>query len=276
MLPAAFTIAELEQKAREIRRNIIRMLEAAGSGHTAGALGMADIFTVLYFAILKNDPQHPFWPDRDRLLLSNGHICPVWYATLAEAGYFPEEELMTLRKLGSRLQGHPSRVELPGIENSGGPLSQGISQAVGMAVAAQLDKRHNQIYCLMSDGEHDEGQTWEALLYAGKKKLANLTAIIDRNNIQIDGFTENILPLEPFADKYRAFGWHVLEIDGHNLQAIIDACHAAEAIFEKPVAIIAHTIPGKGVDFMEWQPEWHGKAPTHDEAQRALEQLGAA
>jgi len=266
--------AALEKKANEIRQDIIRMLAEAGSGHSAGPLGMADIFTALYFHVLNHDPKRPDDPNRDRVFLSNGHICPVWYATLAHAGYLPRAEALgTLRKLGSRLQGHPHRGSLAPILNPSGPLGQGISQAVGCALAAQMDGKKFEIFCLMSDGEQDEGQTWEAYLFAAKYKLHNLTAIIDRNNIQIDGNTEDIMPLEPFADKLRAFGWHVMEIDGHNLEQIVDACEQAKAVYEKPVAIIAHTIPGKGVSFMEFKYEWHGKPPTKDEAAAALKEL---
>ena len=254
-------ILEIKQLANRIRQDIIKMLIEAGSGHSAGPLGMADVFAALYFHVLKHDPKNPSWADRDKVFLSNGHICPVWYATLAHAGYFPVHELKTLRKLGTRLQGHPHNHELPGVENTGGPLGQGLSQAIGAALASKLDGKRNRIYALLSDGEHDEGQTWEAILFAGKYKINNLTAIVDRNNIQIDGFTENIMPLEPFDEKYRAFNWHVLEIDGHNIQAIIDATNEAKAIYEKPTVIIAHTIPGKGVDYMENDYKWHGTPP---------------
>lgn len=267
------TVAELQEKANEIRRDIITMLLNAGSGHSAGPLGMADIFTALYFHILKHDPVNPNWEERDKLFLSNGHICPVLYVTLAHAGYFPKEELMTLRKINSRLQGHPSRLDLPGIENSSGPLGQGISQAIGAALASRLDKKRVEIFCIMGDGEQNEGQVWEAAMFAGKEKINNLTGIIDRNNIQIDGFTKDVMPLEPLKDKYEAFGWHVLEIDGHNIEEFIDATNKAKAIFEKPVLIIAHTIPGKGIDFMEFLPEWHGKPPNLDEAIEALREL---
>ncbi len=238
------------------------MLVHAKSGHSAGPLGMADVFTALYFEIMNYDPKNPTDPKRDRFVLSNGHICPVWYATLAHAGFFPMSELATLRKLGSRLQGHPHGEELPGAENSSGPLGQGLSQAAGMAyVGLKMKKESWRVYAALSDGEQDEGQTWEAAMFAGKYKLRNLTALIDRNNIQIDGYTEDIMPLEPFADKWRAFGWHVLEVDGHNFREIIDACNEAKAIYEKPTAIICHTIPGKGVDFMEFRYEWHGTPP---------------
>jgi transketolase len=268
-----YSLNQLQQLANQIRQDIIKMLLEAGSGHSAGSLGMADVFTALYFNVLNHRPQEPDWPERDRLVLSNGHICPVLYATLAHAGYFPKSELKTLRKLGTRLQGHPHRLDLPGIETSSGPLGQGISQAIGMALAAKMDQKRYQIYCLMGDGEQDEGQVWEAAMFAAKQKLHNLTVIIDRNNIQIDGHTEDVMPLEPLADKYAAFGWHVLEIDGHNIEEIIDACHQARAVFEKPVVIIAHTIPGKGVEFMEFKPEWHGQVPDQKQAKDALEDL---
>ena len=267
------TIKQLELQSNQIRQDIIKMLLEAGSGHSAGPLGMADIFTALYFEILNIDPRKPTWPDRDRLVLSCGHICPVLYATMAHRGYFPIEELMTLRKFGTRLHGHPHNLELPGIENSSGPLGQGLSQAIGMALTAKLDKKKWRTYAILSDGEHDEGQTWEAVMFAGKNELHNLTAVIDRNNIQIDGFTEDVMPLEPLADKYRAFNWHVLEIDGHNFEDIIAAFRHAKAVFEKPTVIIAHTIPGKGVDFMENDYLWHGKPPKSDEARLALKEL---
>lgn len=267
------TVQELELKANEIRQDIIKMLVEAGSGHSAGPLGMVDVFTALYFEVLNIDPEKPEDPDRDRLLLSNGHICPVWYATLAHRGYFPITELKTLRKLNTRLQGHPHFGSLPGIENTGGPLGQGLSQAIGMALAAKMNGKKYQVYNLMSDGELDEGQNWEAILFAGKNKIANLTAIVDRNNIQIDGMTEDIMPLEPLGEKFFAFNWHVIEVDGHNMEDIINACRMAEAIYEKPVVIIAHTIPGKGVDFMEFDYRWHGKSPKPDEAKEALKEL---
>ncbi|MCR4278205.1 MAG: transketolase [Candidatus Berkelbacteria bacterium] len=267
------TIKRLELQATQIRQDIIKMLLEAGSGHSAGPLGMADIFTALYFDVLNIDPKKPSWPDRDRLVLSCGHICPVLYATMAHRGYFPVEELITLRKFGTRLHGHPHNLELPGIENSSGPLGQGLSQAIGMALAARLDNKKWRTYVVLSDGEHDEGQTWEAIMFAGKNELHNLTAVIDRNNIQIDGFTEDVMPLEPLADKYRSFNWHVLEIDGHNFEDIIAAFRHARAVFEKPTVIIAHTIPGKGVDFMESDYHWHGKVPKSDEAKLALKEL---
>lgn len=266
-------LKKLELTANEIRKDIIKMLVRAGSGHSAGPLGMADVFTAMYFAVLNHKPKNPSWPERDRLVLSNGHICPVLYATMARVGYFPRAELMTLRQFGTRLQGHPHRSSLPGLETTSGPLGSGLSQACGMAYAARMEKKKYQIYCLMSDGEQDEGQTWEAAMFAGKYKLANLTAIMDRNNIQIDGNTENIMPLEPLRAKYEAFGWHVLDVDGHNIPAVIAACDEAKAIVEKPVLILAHTIPGKGVDFMEYDFAWHGKPPNAEEAERALKEL---
>jgi len=264
---------QLELRANQIRQDIIRMLVTAGSGHSAGPLGMADVFTALYFNLLNHNSKNPKWEGRDRVILSNGHICPVWYATLAHAGYFPKKELKTLRKLNSRLQGHPHNLSLPGIENTGGPLGQGTSIAVGMSIAARMDNKKHRIFLLMSDGEQDEGQTWEAVMLAGKLKLNNLTAIMDRNNIQIDGFTENVMPLEPLREKYEAFNWHVLEVDGHNMRQIIDTINEAKTIYEKPTLIIAHTIPGKGVDFMESDYRWHGKPPKPDEARKALHEL---
>ncbi len=265
----------LEATANEIRQAIIEMLLAAGSGHTAGPLGMADVFTVLYFHTLRHDPKNPTWEDRDRLVLSNGHICPVLYATMAFAGYFPKEELKTLRKFGSRLQGHPHREFLPALETSSGPLGEGLSQAVGMAIADRMDHAdgRRRIYCLMSDGELEEGQTWEAAMLAGKHALHNLVALIDRNNIQIDGFTEHVMPLEPLADKWRAWNWHVLEIDGHDMQAITAAFDEAKSIFEKPTVIIAHTIPGKGVAEFERDFHWHGKPPDAELGATALREL---
>lgn len=263
----------LEEKANAVRQSIIEMLVEAGSGHSAGPLGMADIFTLLYFHELVHDPKRPDWEERDYLVLSNGHICPVQYATMAHAGYFPVEELKTLRKFGTRLQGHPHRTALPGLETTSGPLGSGLSQAVGMALGLRMDGKKNFVYCLVSDGEQDAGQTWEAAMLAGREKLWNLIAIMDRNNIQIDGFTEDIMPLEPIREKYEAFGWHVLEADGHNFEEMHSAIGEAKAIYEKPSMIIAHTIPGKGVDFMERKFEWHGKPPKPEEAKAALAQL---
>ena len=267
-------LKRLETIANDIREDIIRMLEHAGSGHSAGPLGLADIFTALYFDVLKYDPKNPSWEDRDILLLSNGHCNPVQYTTMAHAGYFPKKELMTLRKLGSRLQGHPERTKLPGLENTSGPLGSGLSQACGMAMAMRMDRQlHRWVYVIMGDGELNEGNVWEAAMFAGKEKLQNITAFIDRNNIQIDGFTEDVMPLGDLKGKWEAFGWHVMEIDGNDIEAVIDASTMAKAVHEKPVMIIAHTIPGKGVDFMENDFHWHGMPPNHEQAKKALHEL---
>lgn len=263
----------LEKQAEQIRETIITSLVAARSGHTAGPLGMADIFTAFYFHILNHDPKRPDWEERDRLVLSNGHICPVLYATLAHAGYFPIEECLTLRKFGSRLQGHPERTRLPGLETTSGPLGEGLSQAAGQAYAARMDGKKHRVYALLSDGEQEEGNTWEAVMFAGKNKLHNLTAVMDRNNIQIDGMTEEVMPLEPLADKYRAFNWHVLEVNGHDIPAFIAAVEEAQAVYEKPTLIIAHTIAGKGVPEIENDFHWHGKPPTKEEGERFLKQI---
>ncbi len=269
-----YGIEELELVASDIRQDIIKMLEHAKSGHSAGPLGLADVFTALYFDILKYDPKNPDWADRDLLLLSNGHCAPVQYAAMAHAGYFDKKELMTLREFGSRLQGHPERTRLPGLETTSGPLGSGLSQACGMALAMRMDKQyHRWVYVVMGDGEQNEGNVWEAAMLASKYKLNNVIAITDRNNIQIDGPTESVMPLEDLRNKWEAFGWHVLEIDGNNLEAVIDACAMARAIVEKPVMIIAHTIPGKGVDFMEYDFHWHGAPPNHDQAVKALHEL---
>jgi transketolase len=269
-----YSLDALEQIAETIREDIIRMLEEAGSGHSAGPLGLADIFTALYFRVLKHDPKNPDWEERDILLLSNGHCVPVRYATMAEAGYFPKKELMTLRKFGSRLQGHPERTKLPGMENTSGPLGSGLSQACGMALALRMNKQqHRNVYVVMGDGEQDEGNVWEAAMLASKYKLDNIIAITDRNNIQIDGFTEEVMPLEDFKAKWEAFGWYVIEIDGNDIDAVIDACAMGRAVHEKPVMIVAHTIPGKGVDFMENDFHWHGMPPNHEQAKQALHEL---
>lgn len=266
------TIQQLERLSVSIRQNIITMLEEAGSGHTAGALGLADIFTVLYFHVLRHRPDQPEWPERDRLILSCGHTNPVLYATLAEAGYYPRAELLTLRKMGSRLQGHPHNRALPGIETSSGPLGQGLSQAIGMALAAEMDRSSSRVYAVLSDGEHQEGQTWEAIMFAGNRRLKNLVVTIDRNHIQIDGPTENIMPLEPLADKYRAFNWQVLEVAGNDIAALIQA-YASVWETDQPVCIIAQTVPGKGVSFMENDYRWHGTPPNTEQAERASEEL---
>jgi transketolase len=254
----------LTEKARDIRVSIIEMLVSAGSGHSAGPLGMADVFATLYFHILKHDPKNPSWPDRDRLVLSNGHITPVLYSAMAHAGYFPEAELLTLRKFGSKLQGHPHRDFLPALESSSGPLGSGLSQAVGMALADRIDKGKSNnrfFYCLTGDGELDEGQNWEAIMLAGKEKLGNLITIVDRNNIQIDGYTEDVMPLESLVHKFESFGWHAEEINGHDFEEIVTAIGRAQAVFDGPSVIIARTIPGKGVSFMERDYKWHGNPP---------------
>jgi transketolase len=269
------TVKQMEQMANTIREDIIRMLEHAGSGHSAGPLGLTDIFTALYFNVMTNDPKNPDWDQRDILILSNGHTVPVRYATMANAGYFDRKELMTLRQFGTRLQGHPERTRLPGMETTSGPLGSGLSQASGMAyVMKNIDiQPHRWVYCVMGDGELNEGNIWEAAMFAGKNKLHNLIGIIDRNNIQIDGNTEEIMPLEDLKAKWEAFGWHVQEIDGHNIESVIDACSMARAIVEKPSVIIAHTIPGKGVPFMEYDYHWHGAPPNSDQAKEALKKL---
>ncbi len=266
-------IKELELKAEAIRETIIEMLVAAGSGHTAGPLGMADIFSAFYFHILNHDSKHPEWEERDRLILSNGHIVPVRYAAMAHAGYFPLEESLTLRKFGSRLQGHPERLRLPGLETTSGPLGSGLSQAAGYAYGARMDSKKFRVYCAMSNGEQNAGNTWEGAMFAGNNKLSNLTAVIDRNNIQINGMTEQVMPLENLRAKYEAFNWHVIEVDGHNIREFIDATDQAKAIYEKPTMIIAHTIPGKGIKEIEFDYRWHGKPPTKEEAEKFLKEL---
>lgn len=238
------------------------MLEEAGSGHSAGPLGLSDIFAALYFEVLKHNPKDPDWKDRDIFLLSNGHCVPVQYVAMAHAGYFERSELMTLRKYGSRLQGHPERTKLPGLENTSGPLGSGLSQACGMALAMRMNQEHHRwIYVVMGDGEQNEGNVWEAAMLASKYKLNNIIAITDRNNIQIDGPTETVMPLENLKDKWESFGWHVIEIDGNNIEDVIDACSMGRAIVEKPVMILAHTVPGKGVPYMEYDFHWHGNPP---------------
>lgn len=269
-------IKELEITANNIRVSIIEMLVEAKSGHTAGPLGMADIFTLLYFHAMKHNPKDPMWMNRDRLVLSNGHICPVLYATMAHSGYMPVKELMTLRKFGSRLQGHPHREFMPWLENSSGPLGSGLSQAVGMAIADRMDNgvgTDKTIYALLSDGEHDEGNTWEAVLLGGKEKLRNLIALVDRNNIQIDGYTEDIMPLGDLRRKYERFGWYAQEVDGHNFREINDAIQRAKAVYEKPSVIIARTIPGKGVKEFERDYHWHGTPPNKEQGDMALREL---
>tara|TARA_B100000745_G_scaffold300602_1_gene255838 strand:- start:10024 stop:10890 length:867 start_codon:yes stop_codon:yes gene_type:complete len=269
-------VLELQQTANTIRKDIIEMLLEAGSGHTAGPLGMADVFTLLYFNTLKHDPKNPDWEERDRLVLSNGHICPVQYAAMARSGYFPVEELKTLRKLHSRLQGHPHREYLPGIEASSGPLGSGLGQAVGMALAQRMNSgrsTESYIYALMGDGELDCGIIWESAMLAGREKLQNLIGIVDRNGIQIDGYTWDVMPLEPLKDKWESFGWHVIEVDGHNFTALNDAIGEAKAVNDKPSVLIVHTIPGKGVKEFERDYHWHGKPPSKEEGDMALKEL---
>lgn len=258
-------LKELEVLAYENRIEMIKMLTHAKSGHSAGPLGIADIITALYFHVLNHDPKKPDWPERDRFFVSCGHYCPIQYTAMAQAGYFPKAELKTLRQLHSRLQGHPERTKLPGIENTSGPLGDGIAQAAGCAYAAQMDGARWFTYCLVSDGELETGIDWEAFLFAGKYELKNLIAIVDRNNIQIDGSTEDVMPLEPLAEKFEAFNWHVIEIDGNNILEFVSAVGEAQAVQEQPSVIIAHTTPGKGVDFMEGDFLWHGKTPQAGE-----------
>ncbi|PIN87888.1 transketolase [Candidatus Woesearchaeota archaeon CG10_big_fil_rev_8_21_14_0_10_32_24] len=268
-------IKDLQMMADVIREDLLISLVAAKSGHSAGPLGMADIFTALYFNVLKHNPQKPKWEGRDRLVLSNGHICPVMYATMANAGYFPKKELLTLRKFGTRLQGHPHRSSLPGLETTSGPLGSGLSQSAGMALGLKLDKKPNKVFCLCSDGEQNEGNHWEAVMFAGKNKLDNLIAITDRNYIQINGNTEDVMPLDPLDEKYKAFNWNVKVIDGNDMKQILKVLQDARNNKGKPLMIIAHTIPGKGVDYMEGKFEWHGKPPKADEAQLAIEEIHA-
>ncbi len=268
-------LTELRLKANDVRQGIIRSLEAAKSGHSAGSLDMADVFTALYGHAMKHDPKHPDWAERDRLLLSCGHIAPVRYSAMATFGYFPVEELLTLRKFGTRLQGHPERVRLPGLETTSGPLGEGLAQGVGMALAGKLDKRDWRVYVVTSDAEHQCGLHWEAMMTAGKFKLDNLTCIIDRNFIQIDGSTEDIMPLEPLGDKYRAFNWEVIECDGNDIAALVAALEKAKATVGKPQVIVANTVPGKGVSYMEGDYTWHGKPPNKEQAEAALRELEA-
>lgn len=274
-MQAPLTLTQLDKKANDVRQDIVRMLEAAGSGHSAGPLGLSDIVTALYFNVMNIKPEEPEWPERDMFFLSNGHCVPVQYAAMAERGYFPVSELKTLRKFGSRLQGHPERTKLPGLENTSGPLGSGLSQAAGYAYSLQyLDGIKNRfVYTITGDGELDEGNIWEAAMFAGKYKLGQLIVFIDRNNIQIDGSTDDVMPLEDLRGKWESFGWHVQDINGHNMESIIDAAAMARAISGRPSAIIAHTIPGKGVDFMEYDYKWHGMPPNSKQAKEALIKL---
>jgi len=267
-------IAFLEEKARLLRRHVLKMTHAAGSGHPGGSLSCTDIITALYFHVLNLDPKRPDWPQRDRFVLSKGHAAPILYAALAERGFLPVEELMTLRKLGSRLQGHPERGTTPGIEACAGAEGQGLSIGIGMALAARLDKSPTRVCVLLGDGENDVGQSWEAAMCAPHFRLDNLTAIIDRNSLQQEGPTEKIMSLEPLAEKWMAFRWHVIGIDGHDMRSILSALDEAKAMKGRPTAIMARTVKGKGVSFMENVVKFHGSAPTDDELMRALAELG--
>ncbi len=265
-------IEELESKAKHIRRTIIDMLCRACSGHPGGSLSSTDLVCALYFAVLRHDPRNPRWPDRDRFHMSKGHCCPLLYAVLAESGYFPKEKLKELRKLGSMLQGHPDR-RCPGVEVASGSLGQGLSVALGMSLAAKLDKKDYRVYCLIGDGESQEGNIWEAAMAASHYKRDNLCAIIDCNGLQIDGKTSEVMNLEPIKDKWQAFGWHTIEIDGHNVREILEAFEEAKTVKQKPTIIIANTTKGKGVSFMENVCSFHGCAPTAEEAKKAMEEL---
>ena len=280
-------LKDLKRKANKARQLVIETLIESGKsglgGHTGGPLGMADIFTTMYFHVLNHDPKNPTWEDRDRLILSNGHICPIRYVSMAMSGYFPLEELKTFRKLNSRLQGHPHRTALPGVETTSGPLGEGLSQAIGIALAGKLDKKEYVTYVLTSDGEHQEGNTWEAAMFAGKMKLNKLIQVIDFNNMQIDGNVADIMPLEPFRAKYEAFNWHAIDVDGNDINAFVHALQDARKIDNKPVIIIAKTVPGKGVSFMENNYLWHGMPPDSkdvpgappkgEQGKKALEEL---
>jgi len=270
------TLSKLEEQARMIRRDIITMIHAAQSGHPGGSLSATDFVTALYFHFMRVDPAKPDWPDRDRFVLSKGHACPVWYSCLAERGFFPVEELLTLREINSRLQGHPDMNKTPGVDITTGSLGQGLSAGVGMALGLRLDKKDARVYVIVGDGELNEGQVWEAAMAAAKFGLDNLTAIVDYNNLQLDGYCDEIMPIEPLADKWRAFNWQVLEIDGHNMSAILDAIETAQATRGKPTVIIAHTVKGKGVSFMEDKCDWHGKAPDDGQFSQAMAELGGS
>ncbi|MFA4842442.1 MAG: transketolase [Candidatus Omnitrophota bacterium] len=265
-------IKELQVKARQVRRLIVSMLAKAGSGHPGGSLSSADLITALFFAVLRHDPKNPCWPERDRFHMSKGHCCPLWYAALAESGYFPEEKLFTLRQMGSMLQGHPDR-RTPGVDVASGSLGQGLSVALGMSLAARLDKKDYRVYVLLGDGEIQEGNIWEAAMASSHYKCDNLCAILDYNGFQIDGKTCDIMNLEPLSAKWQAFGWHTIEINGHDMKEILSAYDLAKSVKGKPVIIIAKTVKGKGVSFMENTCDFHGRAPTKEEAEKALKEL---
>jgi transketolase len=267
------SVERLQAISRQIRKDILEMLSEAGSGHPGGSLSAVELVVALYFAKMVHNPLDPRWADRDRFLLSKGHAAPLLYAVLAECGYFPKSELKTLRKLGSRLQGHPDPTKLPGVEIPGGPEGIGLSEGVGMALAARLDRKSYRVYVLMGDGELNEGEVWEAAMAAAKYKLDNLTAIVDRNGVQQDGLTEQIMPIEPVANKWRAFNWNVIEVDGYDFEQILGAIDEARSVRNKPTVIVAYTTKGKGVEFMEWQSEYHGKVPDKQTVQKAIEEL---
>ncbi len=264
---------ELEEKCCQIRCDVLEMLNIACSGHTGGSLSCIEILVALYYAVMRHNPKDTKWTERDRFHLSKGHAAPVWYAVLADSGYFPKENLKTLRCLGSILQGHPDMTRTPGVEMTSGSLGQGLSIGVGMALAAKLDKKTSRVYVLMGDGEIQEGQIWEAAMSAGHHHLNNLCAIVDYNKLQIDGKVEAIMSIEPLKDKWQSFGWQVFEIDGHNIKEIIETCQKTERIKDKPSVIIAHTVKGKGVCFMEHVCDYHGVAPSDDEYKRAIKEL---
>jgi transketolase len=266
-------IKELELIAVRLRRHVIRTVADAGSGHQGGPLGLADIFTALYFHVMRHDPKNPVWEERDPLILSNGHVCPIRYAAMAEAGYFPVEELKTLRRFGTRLQGHPERLRLPGSETTSGPLGAGLAQAAGLAYAYKMDGKTNHVFCVTSDAEHQAGLHWEAAMFAGKYRLDNLVAIVDRNNIQIDGDTEDIMPIDPVDEKYRAFNWYTVEINGNEMDEVVHALETAKTMRQKPVMIIAHTTPGKGVSYMENNYVWHSAVFKKGQVETAMKEL---
>ena len=269
----SLSTAELREMAKRLRRHVITMIATAGSGHPGGSLSAADIITALYFKVMRHDPKNPQWQSRDRFILSKGHAAPILYAALAESGYFPVEELATLRRLDSRLQGHTDRNLTPGVEMSAGSLGMGLSFGIGLALGARLNRRDYHTYVLVSDGECDEGQTWEAALSAAHFSLDNLTAIVDYNKMQLTSWTRDIMNLEPFNQKWQAFGWHTIGIDGHDFDQILAALQEAQNTKNRPAVIIAHTVKGKGVSFMENNVKFHGKAPTAEEAERALKEL---
>jgi len=267
------TIAALERKARELRRDVVQMIHRAGSGHPGGSLSSADIISALYFSRLNVDPKRPEWPQRDRFILSKGHAAPLLYAALARRGFFPIEDLSTLRRIGSHLQGHPDRLKTPGVEMTSGALGHGLAVGAGLALGAKRQNARWWTYVLMGDGELQAGVVWEGALIAAKYRLNNLTAIVDQNDVQLDGPVHEILPLEPLTEKWRAFGWAVIEIDGHNIRQILEAFDEAQHIHDRPTVVIAHTVKGRGISYMEGLAKWHGRAPTDEELMVALQEL---